>query len=604
MDNLRVCSQYFDENSPDFLVEYRGNFKEEIDKIEYACGDAITNTIGIVSVAEKDMERLIKDVPSIIFIDYRNMYVLQDIAPAAVDDIETIKSNPYLGLTGRGVLVGMVDTGIDYLNEEFMREDGSSRILSIWDQAIQGDGTEKVYVGKVYDNDKINLAIRAKRENMDPYEIVPSKDEVGHGTAMAGIIGARGYNKVFTGVAHDCEFVVVKLLESLNYKKQLRENGVKETPVYNSAEVLAGVEYLKNYAISKNRPMAIFLGVGTTEGSHDGNNLGSRYLTSVSSNIGLVLVAGVGNEGDSEGHTSGMIKNRGGIDTVELNIPKIMKYFSFNIWVQRPNKMNINIISPAGEISGFLESKMNRVEDIKFYLTNTKVTVKYNVPDYFTGHEVINLIFHDIKPGIWKFQLEGEYVVNGRYDIWLQPKITLPERTVFLKPDPYVTLSVPSTGRKIITVAYYDSRNDSLVPSSGKGFNTNGLINPDIATAGINILTTKVGGGITTMSGSSVATAIVAGSCALLLQWGIVDGNDTTMYTIKVRSYLTYGADRPAIYNYPNRDIGFGRLNLNGSFKVFGNIRSLNKVGYEEYYVENLFVRLPKKKGGLISGEQ
>ena len=226
--------------------------------------------------------------------------------------------------------------------------------------------------------------------------------------------------------------------------------------------------------------------------------------------------------------------------------------------------------------------------------------VKYYVPEHFTGHEVINVTFTNIKAGIWTFQLRGDYITNGKYHIWLPPQKTLPEDTKFLQSDPFITLTIPGTARKVATVAYYGNDN-ALVASSGKGFNTRDIeINPDIATIGINILTTKALGGVTTVSGSSAATAIVAGACALLLQWGIVNRNDKTMYSTKVIAYLIHGADRSnPIYRYPNREIGYGFFDLLGTFNIIS--RSYRKDdgialdnNFIEYYVNKLFIRIPK----------
>ena len=600
MPNLKKCNLYYGD-SPDYLVEYRGNFQEEIDKISYACGNIITNTIGVVSTSPQYFDQLLKDVPSIIFVDPRSKYVLQDISPSSVDNINAIKINPYLDLNGRGVLVGMVDTGIDYVNEEFIREDDTSRVASIWDQTIQDTSDQSVYIGKTYSNQEINNAINAYRNKKDPYAIVPSKDDIGHGTEMAGIIGAKGYNKEFQGVSPSCEFVIVKLFESINYKNELIANGVKYTPVYNSSEILSGIEYLKNFSIKANKPMVIYLGIGTSEGSHDGNNLISRYLTSVGTIRGIVLVAGVGNEGAAEGHASGYIQAVGDIVTVELKIPREIKYFSFNIWVLKPNRASLNVISPNGESSNFIKAKSNKIERYNFIFFKTEMIVKYYAPEHFTGHEVINVTFNNVKAGIWTFQLRGDYITNGKYHIWLPPQKTLPEDTKFLQSDPFTTLTIPSTARKVTTVAYYGNDN-ALVASSGQGFNTNDIeINPDIATIGINILTTKALGGITTVSGSSAATAIVSGACALLMQWGIVNRNDITMYSTKVNTYLIHGADRSnPIYKYPNREIGYGFFDLLGTFNIIS--RSYRKDdgialdnNFIEYYVNKLFIRIPKQ---------
>jgi subtilisin family serine protease len=599
VSELRKCNLYY-EDSPNYLVEYRGNFKEQIDKISYACGDIITETIGVISTYPELLEQLMIDVPTITFIDPRSKFVIQDISPSSVDNINAIKVNPYLDLTGRGVLIGMVDTGIDYLNQEFIREDDSSKVVSIWDQTIKDNQDSSVYMGRTYSREEINNAIKAYRNNQNPYDIVPSRDEEGHGTKMSGIIGAKGYNKDIQGVAPECDFVVVKLYESISFKKELEANNVPYTPMYNTSEVLAAVEYLKSFSAREDKPMIIYLGVGTTEGSHDGNNIISRYITSLGSVRGLVTVAGVGNEGGGEGHASGYIQQVGNISSIELRVSKEMKYFYFKIWVLKPNVASLNVISPNGDESSFIKAKKNEDQSINFIFYKTLMRVRYYVPEHFTGHEVIDVNFSNIKPGIWTLQLRGDYITNGQYNIWLQPQKTLPEGTRFLQSDPYITLTIPGTARKVVTVGYYGD-NNALIAASGKGFSINETLNnPDIATIGLNILTTKPSGGVTTVSGSSPAAAVVAGACALLIEWGIVKGNDITMYSTKVIAYLIHGADRSnPIYRYPNREIGYGFFDLLGTFNIISrSYRNNNTIDlsndFIEYYISKLFIRIPK----------
>ena len=595
MEINNICKNYLDEDSPGYVVEYRGNFKEEISKVDYACGDIINDNLAIISVNEKDIYRLRKDVPSIVFIEARSIYVLQDIAPTDVDGIASVKTNNYLNLTGRGVIIGMIDTGIDYLNKEFIREDGTSRIIKIWDQSIQTDKVEGFYIGTEYKNEDLNRAIQAAKRGEDPYKIVPSKDEIGHGTNMAGIIGARGYNPNIKGVANGCDFLVVKLLTSLNYKKILRQNNLPEVPVYNNSEVLAAIEYLRKSAYELRRPIVIYLGVGSQNGSHDGYNITSRFITSIARLRDIVFVAGTGNSGDSEGHSTNFIRMAGEAGESELLITKEMKVFSLQVWINKPNKMSLNIIAPTGEESGFIRPNIQSLDKRQFYLLNTGVEIRCYDPESFTGHQLFALDFKGIKRGIWKIVLRGEYVTNGRYDIWLIDKRLLPEGTKFLNPNPYNTLTIPSTAGNVITVAYYDGSKKSIVASSGKGFNTNYLINPDIATEGINILTVSPGSdNISKVSGSSAATAIVAGACALLLQWGIVDGNDLALYSIRLRSLLIYSASREDIYEYPNENLGYGKLNLQDVFRILGgNYRGDSN--YLEYIIGGLFVRVSKE---------
>ncbi|GAA0750065.1 S8 family peptidase [Clostridium sartagoforme] len=592
MENTVGCKNYLDENSPGYVVEYRGNFKDEIDKVDYACGDIITENLAVVSVSEKNLDRLRNDVPSIAFVETRGIYVLQDIPPVNIDSIYNIKINPYLNLTGKGVTIGIIDTGIDYLNKEFIREDGTSRIIKIWDQTVTKNTKGNVYIGSEYSNDDINRAIANSKKGLDPYEIVPSKDEVGHGTSMAGIIGARGYNPDIEGVANDCEFIIVKLLPSPNYQKILRENNLPIIPAYNSSEVLSSIEYLRRSAYKLRRPIILYLGVGSYNGSHDGYNITSRFITSIARKRDIVFVNGTGNAGNDEGHATNFISNNGEIKTTELLMAKEMKIFTLHVWIQRPNKMALNIIAPSGEESGFINPNIKSKDNRAFYLINTKVEIICYDPESYTGHQVFILNFTDIKPGIWMIKMRGQYIANGRYDIWLPDKHLLPNGTKFLNSNPDNTLTIPSMAKNLITVSYYDGTNNSLVSSSGRGFNTNGLINPDIATEGINILTISAGSDkVTKVSGSSAATAIVVGVCALLIQWAISDGNDLSMYSIKLRSLLIYAADRDSMYEYPNESLGYGKLNLQEIFKILGgNYRINNDI---EYLIGNLFVRIP-----------
>ncbi|MBD7912375.1 MULTISPECIES: S8 family peptidase [Clostridium] len=601
MQNSRACNLYHESNTANHLVEYRGNFKEQIDKVSYACGDIITESIGVISLEDKYLEQILIDVPAIIFIGYNPIFVLEETSPSNVDNINTIKISPYLNLTGRGVLVGIIDTGIDYLNQEFIREDGTSRILSIWDQSITTTTNPSVHMGEIYTNEQINQAIAASKNNQDPYQIVPSRDEIGHGTKVAGIIGARGYAGELQGVAHDCDFVIVKLSQSSYFKKLLSDNGIVNVPVYNASELIAALEHVKNISLNLNRPMVISLNLGTTDLSHDTLSLTARYIASLGNIRGICTVIGVGNEGDSQGHASGTIVSVGDSKTVELRIPREMKQLGFRIVVQKPSRVSLRVISPTGESSTLYESKIGKRDSHLFVYTNTIMEIRYLTPEHFTGHEMIQVDFKNIKPGIWKFQITGEYIVNGRFDIWLPPKITLPEGTVFLEPDPYSTLSVPSTALNIVTVAYF-GENGARMPSSGRGYNTDGIINPDVATLGTNILTTQVGGGNTTLSGSSAAASIVAGASALLLEWGIVKNNDRTMHSRKIRSYLYYGAYRNAIYKFPNRETGYGDFDLLDTFNIisrsYGEVNrdyiKENQSNFHEYNINNLFIRIPK----------
>lgn len=594
----RKCISYLDENAPGFLVEYRGDFRGQMDKIDYACGDMITDTWAVVSVSEENLERLRVDVPAISFIEVRTVYVLQDISPSVVDNINQIKVNPYLNLTGRGVVVGLVDTGINYINPEFIREDGTSRILGIWDQTLEVKKEPYTYVGSIYLEKDINEALEVQRKGGNPYDIVPSKDDIGHGTAMAGIIGARGYNGEMQGIANDCDFLVVKLLESPNYKKIMRENNLPEVPAYNNTEVLAGIEFLQRTAIDIKKPLVLFLGVGSNDGSHDGYSITSGYITSLASKGGTIYVTGTGNQGNGEGHAMGIINNLGEVHVVELLVPRAMAILTIYIWVRKPNRLSLSIVSPTGEETGFLVNQIATLIERNFYSIDTHVGVRVYDPESLTGHQLFTLRFTNIKPGIWKFKLKGDLIFDGRYDIWLKGKELLPEGMKFMRPDANTTLTIPSTARNTISVAYYDGSTDSVIAESGRGFNANDYIKPDIATVGTDVLTiSKDGSKVVAVNGSSVATAITSGVSALFLQWAIINRNDPAVSSGKLRSLLIYGADREDEKTYPNEEWGYGKLNVTAGFDILGgNYRGLNNINkFYEYYFNELFIRMPKE---------
>ena len=385
----------------DYLVEYRGDIEEDLRKVDYACASIINDNYAVVSTNGDKENELIADIPSILIVIFRGLYVLQGTSAVETSNINTVKINPYLNLNGRGVLIGMIDTGIDYLNEEFIREDGTTRIEEIWDQdpgnisgysdlsngenIIGNEEKGKTFIGEIYNSDKINQAILVFKEGKNPYEIVPTKDYIGHGTEMASIIGARGYNKQIEGIANDCTFVVVKIRESGIYRKELRENNLKMEPVYNNTQLLLGLEYLRKVADRKNKPMIIVSGMGSSDHSHNGSDLFSRYVDELCSLKGISFISGCGNEGIAEGHVSGNIFSVGEVDIRELLVSKEMKTFSFRVWVSIPNKLAINIISPSGQESSYIMPKINQKKEIQYLFENTNLKIRYYEPEVKIG---------------------------------------------------------------------------------------------------------------------------------------------------------------------------------------------------------------------------
>lgn len=581
-----------------FFIEYSS--LEELQKIEEIPNSSVVvidPNYAIVFIPfdrVSEIEPYIKDIAAI---EVPAIYTLEQSSPVEASGAPLFHNNPLIQLTGRGVVVGIIDTGIDYLNREFMNEDDTTRILRIWDQTI--DSGQDIYgakFGTEYNEDEINRAIQASKNGGDPYSIVNTKDEIGHGTTVASLVGAKGYNVDVTGAAPNCSFAIVKLREAPRVLQQYTGINTVGVGRYAGVEIVLGIRYLSRLASELKKPLVICIPIGTNTGAHDGTNDVESSIDFVSSQDGVVCVTGTGNEGDTDTHTEGRFTKAGEIKNIEVRVGKAQKDLNFQIYIQEPDRVSLGVVSPSGEVVEKIPAKLNREENINFIYEGTKMKISYLYPDPVTGAEVISIAARGLREGIWQFRLYGEYIVDGRYWSWLPQRSLLDADTKFLSPSQYTTLTMPGTSKRAIVVAYYNQTNNATVGESGRGFTRDGRIKPDIAAGGINAIVTTPGGGTKTVSGSSVATAITAGCCALMLQWGIVEGNDSNMYSTEIRTYLIRGTTMRVGDIYPNEEWGYGTLNMKG---VFDAIRE-NLTGgvgktrdYEEYNIGKLFIRIP-----------
>lgn len=260
----------------------------------------------------------------------------------------------------------------------------------------------------------------------------------------------------------------------------------------------------------------------------------------------------------------------------------------------KPNRVKLSIISPTGEIIDNLESKNTNNERIKFLYEETEMIVNFTSPELTTGDSLIFIRAYNLRAGIWKFRLTGQYIVGGKYYSWIPQRELIDNETKFLNPVEYTTLTLPSTSRGAISVAYYNQNNNATLSESSRGYTRDGRIKPDIAAGGTNALVTNPGGTTSLMTGASVAGAVVSGCCALILQWAVSDGNYPDIYSEQIKSYIISGAKGRPGDIYPNRDWGYGMFDLQG---IFDRIRETytprSDGGFQEYRVNNLFIRKP-----------
>lgn len=568
---------YNDKNYISFVVAYDGDIQKEIDDIKDASIFFIDDNFAILSIKLQNYMETIRSIKSIIYIELNGIYTLGE-SPVEDSKAPIFHINPSLNLRGSGVVVAIVDTGIDYLNNEFMREDETTRILRIWDQTIDSGKTPDGFIsGSEYTEEDINKAIQAQKQGQNPYDIVPSKDDYGHGTKMAGIVGASGMNREIVGVAPDCEFIIIKLQEAdKEYVDFYYAKGDKAK--YRNTDTIMALKYLYELSFTLNKPMIIYLPLGSNLGDHAGASILERYVdTKISGRNSLFVVTSTGNQGNTDTHTSGRIKSNGDSQIIELNCGKEQQGLVLQIYAQRPSKIKLGILSPSGEI--FENTNPRKIKHIliddsptwKFIYEGTRVQVTYDSPDEFTGDEKFVIKMDGVTEGVWRFILTGNNIVDGKYYAWILQRELLAEDTRFLNPSPYTTLTIPGTAKTIINTSYYNQNNGAIVSESGRGYTTKDYIQPIITAGGINAITTKPGGGTITMSGASVAGAILAGCCALILQWAVVDGNDPQMYATKLQAYIIRGARKREGDTYPNRQWGYGILDMQEIFKSLMN---------------------------------
>ncbi len=469
-----------------------------------------------------------------------------------------------LNLTGSGVVFCLIDTGIDYTNAAFRDAAGNSRILSIWDQTIQsGNPPEGFLYGTQYTREDINRALQED----DPYSIVPSRDESGHGSAMAGVAaGSRLDNgNTYLGAAPDAEIVVVKLKEAKQYLRDfyLIPNGV---PAYAENDIMQAVKYADSFAIMFQRPVVICIGIGTNMGEHDGNSALSRYLNAIAIRRSRVVVVGGGNEGNSSHHYRGTLDLAPSIvnnyEDVEVRVGDGNRGFVMEFWGSVPDLFTITVRSPGGETIPTIRLGVTQSITYGFIYEESQVTVDSVLVEAASGEELILFRIQDPTPGIWNFRVSAVGAVkNGIFNLWLPITEFLSSQTYFLEPDPFVTLVEPAMASAVIATSTYNDINDSFYIESGRGFSRSGNIRPDFAAPGVNISTIYG-----KQTGSSLAAAITAGGVAQFLQWAVVEGNSVLMESNEVKTYFIRGAKRISELTYPNREWGYGMLNVMGTF--------------------------------------
>ena len=519
----------------------------------------LLNNYAILLLPEDAIDAL-ADSPQVIYIERPRRLFFEDFPAIRSSCITAIQEAP-LFLTGKGVLLSVIDSGLDYMHPDFQNEDGSTRILALWDQTITPDPSKNFLsppgytLGTLFTEEQINAAI-ATHTLQERTAFCPSFDTSGHGTHVTGIAAGNGRVQIANrGVAYEASLLVIKL----------GAPGPMGFP--STTQLMQAVDFSVRYAIDHQLPLSINLSFGNTYGSHSGTSLLETYLDSVSDLGRICIVTGSGNEGNNGGHAGGRILSNTS-KSLEFVVGDYERNLSIQIWKNYWDEIRIQLLPP------FSQAPI-QIPDVpgswRFAVGDTELLIYYSEPSPYSLYQELYIDFISsrtyIASGVWTFLLTAQNITDGIYDLWMPAAAIRGNATQFLSPTPETTLTIPSTAAKTISVGAYDSNTNTYAPFSGRGFTWNiNQVKPDIVAPGVDITSCAVGGGYETRSGTSMATPFVSGSCALLMQWGILQGNDSFLYGEKMKAYLIKGARKlPFVEKYPDPRVGWGALCVSAS---------------------------------------
>ena len=467
-------------------------------------------------------------------------------------------------LTGNGVIVGFIDTGIDYTNDIFKNVTGRTRILSIWDQSDQsGTHPQGIEFGSEYTREDIDRALQSE----NPYSIVPTKDTQGHGTFMAGVAcGSESENGDFIGAAPQSEIIMVKLKEAKQYLRDFFfvKDGV---PAYQENDIMMAVSYLNGVANILNRPLVICVALGNSAGSHASEGFLPSYLNYICGRRKRVVVTATGNEANARHHFQGRIIGEMEHEDAEITVEENTKGFFVELWASAPELYAVTIISPSGEQIPRILVRRGASEQFNFIFEGTTITVDYRIDTKETASQLIFFRFIRPTPGLWTIRIFPQLTVTGNYHLWLPLRELTDGNNFFLRSNPEITLTSPSAARQVITVGGYQASNTSIYADSGRGYTITGEIKPDFVAPAVDVYGPGLLGNFITFTGTSAAAAITAGACAQIMQWAIVDQNNTVMSNTSIKNMLIRGTAKPENRTYPNREWGYGTLDVFGAFQ-------------------------------------
>lgn len=566
------------EDFADFIAPYFTTPEEFIRSQGTDCIDFVNSTLAVVYVPLSTVTP--STYTSYTYSAVPKLYSLLDVTSMDAAGITPAGELPVLNNQGAGVIVGFVDTGINYTDSLFRNVDGSTRIIGIWDQTNNSDNSNNIenetakpfsafsaLYGTQYTAEEINLALNSD----NPASIVPTRDENGHGTFLASIAaGNRDERAGFSGAAPQASIAMVKLKPAKQYLRDfyLIQDGAE---AYQENDIMMGVSYLYFLARKYSMPLVVCIPLGTNMGSHMGMSRLGQYLNQVSLSNGSAVITAAGNETGARHHFRAVMDADTDEVTAELRVGEREAGFSMELWAENMGAYTVGFISPTGEVAREISVPLRGENTVSFLLEQTQITVYTQIADVSSGSQFIFMRFENPMSGIWRILIRNSLDIRETFHIWLPVRGFISDETYFLRPDPDTTITDPGNARYPITVTAYDHTKNSIYIHASRGYSLSGRIKPDLAAPGVNILGASVSGRrLTRMSGTSVSAAHLAGAAAILLNWGVLNANYPYLNTPVLKSIFVRGAQRNPALTYPNREFGYGTLDL---FQTFLRLR-------------------------------
>ena len=568
------------EDFADFIAPYFTTPEEFIRSQGTDCIDFVNSTLAVVYVPLSTVTP--STYTSYTYSAVPKLYSLLDVTSMDAAGITPAGELPVLNNQGAGVIVGFVDTGINYTDSLFRNVDGSTRIIGIWDQTNNSDNSNNIenetakpfsafsaLYGTQYTAEEINLALNSD----NPASIVPTRDENGHGTFLASIAaGNRDERAGFSGAAPQASIAMVKLKPAKQYLRDfyLIQDGAE---AYQENDIMMGVSYLYFLARKYSMPLVVCIPLGTNMGSHMGMSRLGQYLNQVSLSNGSAVITAAGNETGARHHFRAVMDADTDEVTAELRVGEREAGFSMELWAENMGAYTVGFISPTGEVAREISVPLRGENTVSFLLEQTQITVYTQIADVSAGSQFIFMRFENPMSGIWRILIRNSLDIRETFHIWLPVRGFISDETYFLRPDPDTIITDPGNAWYPITVTACDHTKNSIYIHASRGYSLSGRIKPDLAAPGVNILGASVSGRrLTRMSGTSVSAAHLAGAAAILLNWGVLNANYPYLNTPVLKSIFVRGAQRNPALTYPNREFGYGTLNL---YEAFLHLRNL-----------------------------